>query len=87
MTKFHGDSVQNKSARTQKLQRGAERPPPNLFRVQGAPFTYFRSTYPACLFYNSVCSRLLDDQMDMDSVGSVDLTANLSMRSIDYLQV
>jgi len=35
VTKFHGDSVKNKSARTKKLQEGgAERPPPSLFRVK-----------------------------------------------------
>ena len=31
--KFHGDSVKNESARAKKLEGGAKRPPPSLYRV------------------------------------------------------
>ena len=32
--KFHGESVKKKSARAKKLEGGAKRPPPSLFRVK-----------------------------------------------------
>ena len=48
VTKFHGDSVKNESARTKNYRGGAKRPPPSLFRVKQWPVTneyfwcYFR---------------------------------------------
>ena len=41
VTKFHGDSVKNESARTKKTTEGAPNAPP-LFRVKRRKFTYWK---------------------------------------------
>ena len=41
-TKFHGDGVKNKSARTKNYERGAKQPPHRLFRVHKAKSLFFK---------------------------------------------